>query len=119
MSNRDMQNLSEKNIKILLLGILFQSNLYLPVSEMENSEGYTDIYLQKRTLYPANYEWVWELKYVKTADAENQTLIAAKQRESMEQLTRYKSSNLFKDKTDVRYLSIVFVGKKDCLIEEV
>jgi len=119
LSNRDMQNFSEKNIKILLLGILFQSNLYLPISELENSEGYCDIYLQKRTIYPVNYEWVWELKYIKTADAEKQALIAEKQQESITQLKRYKNSTFFKDRTDVRYLSVVFVGKKDCLIEEV
>ena len=119
LSNRDMQNFGEKNIKILLLGILFQSNLYLPISELENSEGYCDIYLQKRTIYPANYEWVWELKYIKTADSEKQTLIAEKQKESIEQLQRYKNSTFFKDRTDVRYLSVVFVGKKDCLIDEI
>ena len=61
MSNCDMQNFSEKNIKVLLLGILFQSNLYLPISETENSVGYTDIYLQRRNLYPVDYEWILEL----------------------------------------------------------
>jgi len=119
LSNRDMQNFNEKSIKILLLGILFQSNLYLPISELENSEGYCDIYLQKKTIYPANYEWIWELKYIKTADSENQALIAEKKQESISQLQRYRNSNLFKERKDVRYLSTVFVGKKDCLIEEI
>jgi hypothetical protein len=56
-------------------------------------------------------EWVWELKYVKTADAENQTLIAEKRKKSIEQLQRYKNSNLFKDRTDVRFIAVVFIGK--------
>ena len=114
-----MQNFSEKNIKVLLLGILFQSNLYLPISETENSKGYTDIYLQRRNLYPVDYEWVLELKYVKTADAQKETIIAQKQKEAIEQLQDYKTSNLFKNRTDVRYISIVFVGKKEYIIEEI
>ena len=35
------------------------------------------------------------------------------------QLQRYKNSNLFKDRTDVRYLAAVFVGKKTYYITEV
>ena len=35
------------------------------------------------------------------------------------QLQRYKSSSFFKDKTDVRFLSVVFIGKKDYSIEEI
>ena len=119
LSNRDMQNFNEKNIKVLLLGILFQSNLYLPISETENSVGYTDIYLQRRNLYPVDYEWVWELKYVKTKESKKQDIIAQKQNEAREQLQAYKNSNLFKDRKDVRYLSIVFLGKKNYIIEEI
>jgi hypothetical protein len=66
ISNRDLENFSEKNIKFLLLSILFQTNLYLPISEMENSGGYTDIYLQRRNnLYKGiKTDWIWEIKYV-------------------------------------------------------
>ena len=52
-------------------------------------------------------------------DAKKKSIIKARQIESIEQLQRYKRSNLFKDKTDVRFLSIVFIGKKDYIIEEV
>jgi hypothetical protein len=107
-------------MKFLLLPIFFTSNYYLPISELENSEGYTDIYLKRGHLHPGSLsEWVWELKYIKTTDAENQILIAEKQKENIAQLQRYKSSNLFKDRTDVRYLSIVFVGKSEYIVEEI
>jgi len=120
ISNRDLENLSEKNIKFLLLSILFQTNYYLPISELENSEGYTDIYLQRRDyLYPKiEIDWVWEIKYVKEADAKKTSLISKKKKEAKEQLQRYKNSNLFKDRTDVRYLAVVFIGKKKYWIEE-
>jgi hypothetical protein len=119
LSNRDLQNFDEKYIKIIMLTILFQSKYFLPISEMENSEGYTDIYLKRGNLYPQlKYEWVWEIKYVKTSFWKRAAEIKKKQKKSMQQLQRYKDSNLFKDRTDVRYLSIVFVGKKNCIIEE-
>ena len=33
ISNRDLSDFSEKNIKFLLLSILFQNNIYLPISD--------------------------------------------------------------------------------------
>jgi len=120
LSNRDLQNFDEKYIKIILLTILFQGKYYLPLSELENSEGYTDIYLRRGNCYPQiKYEWIWEIKYVKTSFWKRPSEIRKKQKASIIQLQKYKNSNLFKGRTDVRYLSIVFVGKKNCLIEEV
>jgi hypothetical protein len=113
LSNIDLEHLSEKNIKFLLLSIFLQTYYYLPISETENSKGYTDIYLQRRNyIYPKiTTDWVLELKYVKQADAKKKKVIEAKKTEAKEQLQRYKTSNLFKDRTDVRYLMIIFIGK--------
>jgi len=121
ISNRDLMEFSEKNVKFLLLSIFFQHNLYLPISETENSLGYSDIYLQRRNnLYPGiTTDWVLEIKYVKQADAEKRHVITKAKKEAKEQLNRYKTSNLFKDRTDVRYLMVVFVGKKRYIIEEI
>jgi hypothetical protein len=114
ISNRDLRNFSEKNVKFLLLSILFQTSLFLPISEPENSEGYIDMYLQRRSnLYPKILnDWVWEIKYIKEKDAENDVLIDREKSEALEQLHRYKNSNLFKDRDDVRYLAVIFIGKK-------
>ena len=121
ISNIDLENFSEKNVKFMLLSILFQTNYFLPISELENSEGYTDIYLQRRNnLYPKiSMDWIWELKYIKQADSNKQKLIETKKTEAIEQLKRYKNSNLFKDRTDFRYLAVVFIGKKKYWIEEI
>jgi len=121
ISNRDLIDFSEKNVKFLLLSILFQGRYYLPVSEPENSEGYVDIYLQRKNyLYPKiTTDWVWEIKYVKQSDANNQNQIEIKKNEAIEQIKRYKRSNMFKERTDVRYLAVVFIGKKDYWIEEI
>ena len=121
ISNRDLMDFSEKNVKFLLLSILFQNSYYLPVSEPENSEGYVDIYLQRRRyLFPKiTTDWVWEIKYIKQSDAEKRHVITKAKKEAKEQLNRYKTSNLFKDRTDVRYLMVIFIGKKSYKIEEI
>ena len=63
-------------------------------------------------------DWVWEIKYIKQADASEQKILEVKN-EAITQINRYKTSNLFKDRTDVRYLAVVFIGKKNYWIEEV
>jgi hypothetical protein len=120
LSNRDLQKTVEKDIKFLLLPLFFAGNYYLPFSELENSEGYTDIYLQRGHLHPeSKSEWIFEIKYIPQADAKKTSKIKATKADAKEQLLRYKTSSSFKDKTDVRYLSVVFIGKKDYIIEEI
>ena len=86
---------------------------------MENSGGYTDIYLQRSYLHPNTIsEWVWEIKYIKQKDSDNKKLIEEKKKEAMEQLQRYKNSNFFKNKKDVRFLAVVFTGKNGYEVEE-
>ena len=120
LSNRDLQNTVEKDMKFLLLPIFFTSFYYFPISELENSEGYTDIYLKRGNLHLGSLsEWIFEIKYVKQCDSENEKLINEQQANALAQLQRYKNSNLFKDRTDVRYLAAVFVGKKEYYITEV
>ena len=103
-----------------MLPIFFTSDYYFPISELENSGGYTDIYLKRGNLHPGSLsEWVFEIKYVKQCDAENKALINEQQANAIAQLQRYKNSNLFKDRTDVKYLAVVFVGKKDYYITAV
>ena len=120
ISNRDLRNFSEKNVKFLLLSILFQTTLYLPISEPENSEGYLDLYLQRRSnLYPNIIsDWIIEMKYIKEKEAKNAALIESEKSEAIAQLQRYKKSNLFKDRNDVRYLAVVFIGKKEFVLTE-
>jgi len=120
ISNRDLENFSEKNVKFLLLGIIFKSGYFIPISELENSKGYSDVYLQRRNdIYPKiTTDWVWELKYIKQTQSDNETLFESMKKDAKEKLHRYKNSNLFKNRTDVRYLTVIFTGKSNYWIEE-
>jgi hypothetical protein len=122
LSNRDLQNFDEKYIKIILLNGLFQSKIYVTLTELEVTEGYTDIYMHRSHLWPdIVYEWVWEVKYVKKEEVAGKKKEAWKttQEEARKQLDKYKNAPLFADRTDVRYLSVIFIGKDKYEIEEI
>jgi hypothetical protein len=79
---------------------------------MEVTKGYTDIWLKRSHLFPEiPCEWVWELKYIKKQDETNEAILQEKRNEASAQLAKYRNSHLFAGRTDVRYLSIIFIGK--------
>jgi hypothetical protein len=121
LSNRDLMNFDEKYIKIILLNSLFQSNLYVTITELEVEEGYTDIYMQRSHLRPEiPYEWVWEIKYLKKEDADSKkNVLEEKREEARIQLKKYRDSYQFAGRTDIRYLSLIFIGKDRYEMEEI
>jgi hypothetical protein len=56
------------------------------------------------------------LKYIKVGDAKKS--VSAARKESRAQLQKYRDSHLFAGRTDVRYLSIIFIGKDKYEMEE-
>jgi hypothetical protein len=112
LSNRDLINFDEKYIKVMLLSTMFMSDFYLPVSEDEVTEGYTDIYLQKHPAKPdIKYEYVFKVKYVKTDTAKSE--IEAKFAEALAQIEKYKKDARFMGREDVKFAAMVFRGKGD------
>jgi hypothetical protein len=110
LSNRDLMNFDEKYIKVMMLSTLFTSRLYLPVSEDETTEGYTDIYLQKHPAIPdIKFEYVFEIKYAKTGATEAE--IKSKFDEAEVQIEKYRKDLRFVDRGDVKFAAIVFKGK--------
>ena len=112
LSNRDLQNFDEKYIKVMMLSTMFISGLYLPKSEDETVNGYTDVYLQKHPAKPGiKYEYVFEIKYAKTDATEAE--IVAKFTEAETQIEKYKKDERFKNRNDIKFAALVFRGKGD------
>jgi len=110
LSNRDLIRFDEKHVKVMLLASLFTSRLYLPNSENEVVDGYTDIYLQKHpAVADIKYEYVFEIKYAKTDAPDSE--IKTKREEAQAQIERYKKDPRFANRSDVRFAAIVFKGK--------
>ncbi|MDR2474699.1 MAG: PD-(D/E)XK nuclease domain-containing protein, partial [Bacteroidales bacterium] len=103
----------------MLLNGLFQSLLFVPISEKEVEDGYIDIYLQRSPLLPdMPSEWLWEIKYVKKSDAKGKSVLQSKRDESRRQLEKYRKAQLFAGRADVRCLSLIFIGKDIVELEE-
>jgi hypothetical protein len=98
----------------MLLVNLLASSLYLPKSEDENINGYTDIYLQKHPAGPdIKFEYIFEIKYIKK-DAENkETEKGAKLADALCQIEKYKKDPRFANRNDVKFFALVFEGKGD------
>ena len=110
LSNRDLIRFDEKHLKVMLLASLFTSRLYLPNSESEVTEGYTDIYLQKHpAVADIKYEYVFEIKYAKTGVPDSE--IKARREEAQAQIERYKKDPRFANRNDILFAAIVFKGK--------
>ena len=108
LSNRDLQKFDEKYIKIMLLSCLFQSNVYIPVSEMETDSGYIDISLFRSPLVPeVKYEWIFELKYLKASEDSLEAL----RLDAQKQLQNYSESAIMRDRKDMKKAVILFIGK--------
>ncbi|GHT22750.1 hypothetical protein AGMMS4957_13350 [Bacteroidia bacterium] len=115
LSNRDLQQFNEKYIKIMLLNGLFQSKLYVPRTEKEVEGGYIDIFLQRNPAVPdTKYEWVWEIKYLKK---DNEKDFQSTRDAARAQLDKYRNAHEFAERTDVRFASIIFIGKDKFEIE--
>jgi hypothetical protein len=111
LSNRDLIGFDEKYIKLMLLSGLFRSRLYVPDSEKEVEHGYIDIFLQRSPLLPeVQYEWVWELKYLKKDEATEAVVVTTLEAARV-QLEKYQGSALFAGRDDVKFAALLFIGK--------
>ena len=109
LSDIDLRRFDEKYIKILLLAYLFQSNIYVTMSEFETGDGYSDIFLQRSPHLPEiKYEWLLELKYLKAGDEKE---LPKAKKEAEEQLQRYMQAYRLTERPNLKTAIIVFIGK--------
>lgn len=107
LSNRDLIGFDEKYIKVLFFAYFVNSNIYKPVSEQEVENGYVDIYLKREKLKDVKYDWIIELKYVKSGKSKLEQV----REESLAQLDKYASSRGVVGRDDVKKALVIFIGK--------
>lgn len=79
LSNRDLIQMDEKSIKMILLSFLTMNSVYIPYSEIEMNGGYSDLVLIPDTRYKVNNAQIWELKYIKKNENKEEKIEQAKQ----------------------------------------
>jgi hypothetical protein len=112
---KDLRQLSEKALKLMLMTFISFSRLFHPLSEKEFAQGYCDLFLGVSTIAPAaRYAWMLEIKYLPTDAGGAQVDAAVAQAE--QQLDRYLSDArlvpLLTQGRDLKAGSLVFVGAK-------
>ena len=119
LSNRDLIQMDEKHVKMMILTLLGVESTYFIQSEAENNKGYVDIILKRKIQFEdiTKFQWLIELKYIK--ESERNTLEKVKE-EGLIQLKNYEQSKLVQEefgKDDLKKVLIVVVGKKDIYID--
>ncbi|MCB2306997.1 ATP-binding protein [Clostridium estertheticum] len=119
LSNRDLMQMDEKNIKMMFLTLLAVDNTYFIKSEDENSKGYVDLMLRRKIQLKdiTKFEWIIELKYIKESDRNTLEKI---NEQGLKQLQMYGESKMVQDeleKEGLRKVLIIVVGKKDIYTE--
>lgn len=115
LSNRDFQNFSEKNIKMIFMTLFMGSNAYFVKSEQENKEGYTDLLLIPTKINPGKDSFLLELKYLKKS---SKSTLETEKIKAVEQAKRYKNE-LAAEGIECKTFAILFVGKSELAIAEV
>lgn len=115
LSNRDLIQMDEKNVKMMLLTLLGVDSTYFIKSEDENSKGYVDIILKRKIQFKdiTKFQWLIELKYIK--ENERGTLEKIKE-QGLKQLQLYGESKMGQEeleKEGLKKVLIIMVGKKD------
>lgn len=87
---KDLRNLNEKAIKLMLIAFISLSRIFHPLSEKEFAQGYCDLFLGVSKVLPVErFAWMLELEYL-PAGAEPDAIEAAVT-EAGAQLARYSS----------------------------
>jgi len=115
LSNRDLIQMDEKNVKMMFLTLLGVDSTYFIKSENENNNGYVDLMLRRKIQLKdiTKFEWIIELKYIKESD--RNTLEKVKD-QGIKQLQMYGESKMVQDELDkegLKKVLIIVVGKKD------
>lgn len=116
LSNRDYQQFDEKYIKVVMLSLLSDVNVYIPHSEYEvSADGYVDIYLQAAFERERSASYFFELKYAK-ARATKATLDRLEQ-DGVGAMQRYLSSDTARAVNHLQGYVLVF--RKDRCVRKI
>lgn len=109
LSNRDAVGFDEKYVKAVLAALLYPTQIYTIHSEYETDRRYIDLLLTRRPPIDPNYQFAFELKYLKQADAHRLEEVKTA---GLAQMQEYLQHEKLRSLTDLRAWLLVFVGAK-------
>ncbi len=115
-SFRDLQNFSEKHLKMIFLSLLAGNNAYFVSSEVETQLGYADLLLQKTHSNPGGWDHLIELKYIKSSRQNDMERILE---DGRKQVSTYRDSLRMLVPEKLKTWLLIFTGKNTLEIVEV
>ncbi len=109
LSNRDAVGFDEKYVKAVFASLLYPTQIYTIHSEYETDRRYVDLLLTRRPPIHPNYQFVFELKYLKQQEAGQ---LEAVKNQGLAQLQDYLRHERLHALADLRAWLVVFVGPK-------
>jgi hypothetical protein len=116
LSGRDVQKFDESHLHAIFAALLSSSQAYLVRSQPEVERRFVDLLCTMLPGIPINWNYAFELKYLKKKDA---TQLTAKREEAISQLKDYLRSDDLRTISNLAAYVIVFVGDKAKIIERV
>ncbi|MEZ4869347.1 MAG: AAA family ATPase [Caldilineaceae bacterium] len=116
LSNRDAGGFDEKYVKAIFASLLYSTQIYTIHSEYETDRRYVDLLLTRRPPIDPNFQFAFELKYLKQQDAgrlENAKSAAVTQ---MRDYLQHEKLGVL---SDLRAWVVCFVGPKAQVVVEV
>lgn len=109
LSNRDAGGFDEKYVKAIFASLLYSTQIYIIHSEYETNRRYVDLLLTRRPPIDPNFQFAFELKYLKLQDAGQVNRV---KQEALTQMQDYLQHEKLRALTDLCAWVIVFVGPK-------
>jgi hypothetical protein len=113
LSNRDAVGFDEKYVKAIFASLLYPTQIYTVFSEYETKRRYVDLLLTRRPPIDPNFQFAFELKYIKQQDADQLETVKA---EGLTQIRNYLRHEKLQVLSDLRAWLVVFVGPKAAVV---
>lgn len=109
LSNRDAVGFDEKYVKAVFASLLYSTQIYTVHSEYETNRRYVDLLLTRRPPIDPNYQFAFELKYLKLTEADR---VETVKDEALTQMQDYLQHDKLRTLPDLRAWILFFVGPK-------
>ena len=116
LSVRDARNFNESNLKAIFAALLVPSSVFLIRSEVEMERRFVDLLCTNLPSVPVNWNFAFELKYLKKKEAAR---LEEKAEEARAQLREYLQTDDLRRVSGLAAYAIVFVGSEAKSVEQV
>lgn len=115
LSNRDIENFTEKSLKMIFMTLLTGTPAYYVKSETELQSGYADLVLRRTKINPGKHDFLIELKYIKQKELHK---LDEFRESGLNQLKSYRAAFAVEEQKDLKAYLVIFFNRYDFELTE-